>query len=261
MMWKGVLSEAELDGITARLPDVGLFQRQTSDLSPDIISVNMILAEGHPDSPLPEAAPCFINLGNALWASGYALYQCLAHGIYARGQPSPHPEIEARFFERHYADDVALRLYSGGEYLAGAIVHMLDITRRDLKQFRGRGRSQLDRVAGFLAEHKQGHPVTAAVSILTTIADWQDAVRYRNMWVHDQPPLIEGLGVQFRRGKRWKTSPDGSRILPLTGGDPPHYTIEELKRFVESGLRHLLDCSTACLACYLCALKKRGAAQ
>lgn len=246
MIWKGILTEAELQEVDARLPDVLSFQGRTAVLSPDWMSIYF-----PPDSDVPVAAACLIDLGGTLWAANYALYQCLAHGIHLRKGESPHAESEAILLEKYYADDMAQRLYSAGEHLANAIVFMLAISDADLEPFRARRTSLQAIVTAFLTSQRQDHPITMAVRELGASADWNAAMNYRGDWVHSQPPLVSGLGLQYRRERRWQTSLDGNlRSIALGATDTPHHTINDIKAFFERALRQFLALSVVCLDYY-----------
>lgn len=52
---------------------------------------------------------------------------------------------------------------------------------------------------------------------------------YRGKWVHHQPPTVAGMGLVYRRRRRWEVPDDGKKRSLLVGpGDSPEHTIEEL---------------------------------
>jgi hypothetical protein len=59
---------------------------------------------------------------------------------------------------------------------------------------------------------------------------------YRGRWVHNQPPTVAGLGITYRRERRWKPSTDGKTYsLSFDGGDPPeHRTAEMGERWLQA---------------------------
>jgi hypothetical protein len=254
-MWKGMLTDSELKAIGENLPAVNALRDQTLRLSPDMISIHL---HPYPDSTVPMAAVCFRDLADTLWAVNYALFQCGAHGTYYRKDKSPHAEITAVLFEKYYLDDAALRLYSAGEHLATAVKFMLELPEEQLGPFKKQRSSQQAVVGTFLAARKPDHCVTAAVTGLSSSKEWQSAVDYRNKWVHDQPPPIDGMGLVFRRCNRWEKSPDGTCIrLGLVATDPAEYTIDQVKGFIMPATQQLLEASIACFDHYLAILAER----
>lgn len=253
-MSRGLLSDEELEAIGTRLPNVIEFQARTLDLSPDLISINT----PH-DSGIPIAAVCLTDLGGTLCEVRHAIHECLAHGIYYREHKDPPAEHEAIFFERFYLDDAALRLYSAGEHLANAIVFMLELGDTDLGPHRMHRVSQQSVVAACLRKEKPDHPVTRTILPLGSSREWRAIIKYRNAWVHDQPPTVHGLGIVYRRGKRWVVGVEGrSSTLGLGGGDQPEYTIDQLKGFVIPSLTQLLAASWVCFEHYEVILERFG---
>ena len=56
---------------------------------------------------------------------------------------------------------------------------------------------------------------------------WRKAIQYRNSWVHEKPPIIEGLGIQHNRESRIKME-EKRRSFGFGGLSKPDYTIKEL---------------------------------
>lgn len=155
----------------------------------------------------------------------------------------PANEMAAVFFGRFYADDTALRLYSAGEHLAEAIIFMLEISDQQLKKYKRPQRSQQSVVGHFLAEEEPHHPIMRAVLKLSQSKEWRDTNKYRNNWVHEQPPTVEGLGIVYKRVKRWQVAEGemGTKkrkisSMVIGGGDEPEYSVADLLRFIQPAL-------------------------
>jgi len=230
------LDEATLAGISQELPEVNQTQRTLLSLSPDFISVKF-----PPESTIPISTICLRDAGHTLVEARYALHEALAHLIWFRERREPPSEIAAVFYCRFYADDTALRLYSAGEHLAKAIVFMLEINDQQLEGYRKRRSSQQSIVGHFLVQERPNHPITQAALELHESSAWQDTMKYRNNWVHKQPPTVKGLGTVYRRRSRWHTSETGGTYVTLGGGDRPEYSVDDLLSFIRPALFHFAD--------------------
>ena len=69
--------------------------------------------------------------------------------------------------------------------------------------------------------------ISKSLQRLITSKDWNATIEYRNKWVHNQPPLISGVGIVYERRNRWIVSDDAIAVTS-GGGDKPHHSIEEL---------------------------------
>jgi len=111
---------------------------------------------------------------------------------YRKYHPDAPVEYLARFYGKYYADDIALRLHSAAEHAANFIVHFLEISGTDLKQFRKKeNTTQAARVGNYMTKQMPKHPVTTMLQELMRNPSWNNAISYRNDWVHNQPQLIE----------------------------------------------------------------------
>ncbi|HEY3116072.1 MAG TPA: hypothetical protein VGK54_04965 [Chloroflexota bacterium] len=255
-MSRGLLDETTLNSINAALPDALTRLDRVLPLSPDVITMKFPR-----DSDVPIAAVCFVDAAHTLAGVRHALFEFHAHGIYYREKTTPPEPMAAVWFERYYADDVALRLYSAAEHIANALVFMFQIPEAQLKPFRKPARTSLQSVVGhFLLKTKKSLPVSKTLKALAGSKSWNSTVTYRNEWVHAQPPTIYGLGFLYHRKKRWKTTSDGSFYLGVGGGDTPKYTTAQLVAFIEPAFQLLLKTFDACVDAYLDILASRGIA-
>jgi hypothetical protein len=90
-------------------------------------------------------------------------------------------------------------------------------------------------------------------------SDWQEMITYRNDWVHQQPPIIEGLGWAYKREQRWKKSEtDKSYKLGIAYGDESKYSIDDLHNFILPALFQFTDKLAQIADSYIAELEKRG---
>lgn len=251
-MSRGSLEKHEYDEIGTQLPE--MIPLGVAGLPPDGISI------GFPcDNSIPIASVCLRDAISAVNGARYALQEVLAHRKWYLEKRNPPSVSNAAFFGRFYADNVALRLYSGGEYLAEAIVNMLEISKLSLKSNAEEGWSTRQIVVGrYLLKEHPTHPITLAIKRLKDSDDWLRTLEYRNAWVHNQPPLIEGMGIQYDRSKRWKTQ-DNVQFLTFGGGDQPAYSVIQLVGFMRPALFLFSQVVVSVMEAYSSILIERGA--
>jgi hypothetical protein len=252
-MSRGKLEDDVLRTIAAELPLINDLEENTLHWAPDVISMAF-----DPQSSVPGASVCLQDLAGTLAEARFALHEGLAHKIWYSERAASKQEALGIFFMRFFLDDVALRLYSGGEHLAEAIVAMLEIDRLELKPYAEKNRSRWMTVVTFLREKKNDHPVALAASKLAAMREWKKAVNYRNDWVHGQPPLIKGLGIVYKRGQRWTLEDNGSWSLGVGGGDEPIYSVDDLKGFIQPALFALVEITRQVMIAYSAILAGRG---
>ena len=216
---RGELDEATLLEIAAKLPDIrGLFD--VRQWSPKMTSA-VLMFSGNADSPLPLAGLCLNDTLDGIAEARYALHEAFAHLIWYREKsPSKPNEFAAVFFGRFYVTAVATCLYASGERLADAIIAMLGI---DPLKLPASGVSLQGKVAQYLTAQKPGDLITCGVQSLAVSDVWKRSMDLRNRWVHEQPPLVAGGGMQFRRRKQWIQSLEDNgrttQVLTFGGGD------------------------------------------
>jgi hypothetical protein len=229
-MSRGLLSKRELQNINKDLPDIAALHRRVLSLSPDFISIKF-----HHESDIPIAAVCLQDATESVAEARYALHEILAHRLWYLEKRKQPIEESAIFFSRYYADDIALRLYAAGEHLAKAIVCMLELKKAALEPYRKNKVSLQGIVGRYLIKEMPDHPVTIAVTKLVKSKEWPKTISYRNEWVHDKPPTVEGMGIVYERGRRWQRV-DSGLLLTFGGGDKPKHTAEEIISFVRPSL-------------------------
>lgn len=167
--------------------------------SPDIISILF-----HPESLIPVAFVCLRDVSDVVEEIDYALNKGLKYYNYIVENKDDKNLFGEVFCLKFYSDDIAVRLYSASEHLANAIINFYEIKIEDLKKYK-KGRSSLSSILGqYLNVEKTEIPIKEYVSRIYQSEDFKTAIKYRNKWVHDQPPLTGGLGIIYQRKIRWE---------------------------------------------------------
>ena len=253
-MSRGLLTDEELAIIGEKLPDLSSLRDRVLALGP-----GFILSVFPPESDTPVAAVCLNDAFGTLEDVVYALHEHYAHGVFYREHRSSPVEMEALHFERYYIDDAALRLYSAAEHLANAIVLMLNLDEEKLRELREKRSSRQAAVGRYLARELPEHTLSRSVGVLARSSHWRSAMKYRNEWVHDQPPTVENLGIVYHRKRRWKNIEGGrGKRVALGGGDAPRYTVGQIHEFVKAATLDFVTALDACVDYYLDLLSQRG---
>ena len=93
---------------------------------------------------------------------------------------------------------------------------------------------------------------------MTESAAWNAAMSYRGRLVHDQPPLVSGLGIVHRQQRRWRKTEDGGRFLAFGGGDPPEFDTAALITTCQAALVVLLTVWDDSLPEFMEVLRQKG---
>jgi hypothetical protein len=133
---------------------------------------------------------------------------------------------------------------------------MLEISPKDIPRTKQKKASRQKIVGKYLCKQKPTHPVTVATLGLANSSDWKKTIRYRNEWVHSQPPLVKGLGIVYKRGQRWKLSDHRDSFeLGFGGGDEPEYSLDDLLKFIQPALYKFIATTDAVVQFYFQLLK------
>ena len=221
-----ILDEKTKVLINTKLLSISEIQKRLIDFDPEIISLNI-----NPESNIPVSLVCINDCCNTLVNTRYALYELYAH-LYWYAKLSPNPSnYLALFYSRFFADDVSLRLYSSGEHLANAIENMLDIDSNVVKKCKGK--SKQIRIGKYLIVNYHDFSITESLKSLSKNKSWIKTINYRNNWVHNQPPLIAGMGIQYKRKIRWEFNESTKYYnLNLLSPDKPDFKIDEVIEFL-----------------------------
>lgn len=252
-MSRGRLDKETDARIEKELPNILDLQTVTLNFQPDFISM------GFPaGSVIPIAAVCLQDVTSTLQEVRYALLESLAHIIWYREKLETPNERLAVFFGRFYADDAALRLFTAREHLTEAVICMLELNNQDLEDYRKIVKQRIDKlslVGEGLRNKMPSHPIANAICGLVDSDVWSKTMKYRNEWVHNKPPIIKGMGIDYERRNRLQIS-DTHIGISVGGGDEPRYSIDDLLGFIRPALFLLAETVTAIVEYYADFLNK-----
>jgi hypothetical protein len=256
-MSRGQISTEKLNDIGQKLPSLSEVMRIVRILSPDTISLKC-----GPKSRVPIAAVCLNDTLSTLGEAKYALREAYAHEVWYQEESQPPNELTSNYFIRFYCDDVTLRLYAAGEHLAHAILAMIPTNRNILKKYRTKRISLAASLGKYLMLHRPKHSITKSVARLAESNDWKRTLEYRGLWVHEQPPLVSGFGIQWRRNVRWEEinvegTVTGHRLYGGGSGDKPGLSVQELRTFVVGAFSLFVEVFNEVLQFYMKVLSRK----
>lgn len=248
MKLRGSITQDEVKEISSKLPNIEFLVRTRPNLDAELVSRRF----AH-NPKFPVAGTCLADAISTLAECRFAVYEASAHKIWYESHANEieYADLYGLYTARFFCDDAALRLYAVGEYLAEAIIILLNINKKHLE--RQKNASLQNRVGEYLRTKFPNHVFTRYVGDLLESDGWRQTRDYRDRWVHGQPPLIEGLGRQFKRQTRWVRLTDseiaewqaiypdfgtGAKIrMSLTSlGDKSELTIDDLLGDVRGAL-------------------------
>jgi hypothetical protein len=225
------LPESRCSRIDAKIPRAIEVQRWLAATPPEWVD-----AKAGPESALSVALRCLHDAARVACEVDYALVQAFATVAWYREEHPEAPcEAEAVFYGKLYADDVALRLYSAREHIAEFILALLSIDKQGIAPYREKYDSCASAVGNYMRSKKPDHVITPLLEKLRSDPNWGKTMEYRNLWVHEQPPLVESPGIQYKRQSRWRPGPTPGIYMMGMGGDTwdrPDYTLDELLEMV-----------------------------
>lgn len=224
------LSVDDLREIEAKLPNLSKLQN-CIHLDPSIIAK----CTG-PGGRFDTAVVCLQDAFFVCHEVVHALSHAAQHIILInRSRRDGTDDRKAIFLAKFYSDDAALRLYAAAEHSANFIADFLQISEADLKPYKDKNRltSRASIVGTYIHGELRNHALATAINQLRSASQWDKTMKYRNTWVHNQPPLLKGSGIVFERKERWIVK-DGYADLFIGGEDEPKITIESLFEMVST---------------------------
>ena len=189
---------------------------------PDVISINLPY-----DSDIPIALVCLRDCQTAIGQCLYASRQYCIQGRAHRECPEP-SLMMAAWVERFYLEDTAMRLYSAAEHVALGVACLMQITESELTVIKAT--SLWERVRKSLRARSASGPIPDIMNSLRRSSAWKFAMAYRGRVVHNEPPRLAGLGIQYERRRRWQRAPDGSMTLQIMAhGDSPRHSTDDVR--------------------------------
>lgn len=231
------LSKERRNQIDTKLPGVITIQRWLVLTRPEWVD-----AKAGPQSRLSVALICLHDAARVACEVDYALSQAYTYVAWYRHEHPQAPlESDARFYGKFYADDSALRLYAAAEHVAEFIKALLRIDRAKLKPYKQKYDSCASAVGNYMVAEMPNHDITSIIKRLLDEGSWGETTAYRNLWVHEQPPLVEGPGIAYKRQSRWREGPVSGSYMMGMGGD----TWDEPKRTLDNLLEVVLQAALA----------------
>lgn len=232
--------------IDSKLP-VKIFDIQHKVVSTSVNSLlmasvhNSFQSQKYPETEIDIAAICLRDAVDVAVDVIYALRKSNENLLWFRKyHPKAPLEIEACRFSKFYIDDAALRLYASAEHIANFIISFFELPKSELKKLKKGNSSVASTVGKYMVKQYSSHQITAAIQKLLDSSSWEQTISYRNYWVHEQPPLIEGSGIVYQRKSRLNKTDNGYSI-GLTLGDKPKYSIDELLSMATKATKVFVD--------------------
>ena len=220
-------------------------------------------------STLGVALVCLNDAGQRFYQTRIALHEAFAClSWYREESPKAPLELQAIALGKFYADYAALLLYAIREDIATFITYFLGIDA-DLKQYlidpqivyklEGmKVSSNAAKIGIYMRDKFPDHSITKAILWLHSNRHWKKAIEYRNLWVHEKPPIIYGLGIEYDRESRVEESDDGKKSIGLGGGSKAKYTVDQLLEIVLSATFALAKTLSELVGILICRREEFG---
>jgi hypothetical protein len=89
-----------------------------------------------------------------------------------------------------------------------------------------------------LEKEQPNNMLTQPVLNLAKSDEWKKVTAYRTNLVHEQPPSIKGLGITYKRKRRWVLSSTNNRettfTLSIGSGNGAEHSVDEIMDFVQT---------------------------
>lgn len=174
-----------------------------------------------------------------------ALIECYSHIVWYRKESVKFPEEHlAVLFGKFYADYISLLLYAIGEDISEFVLRFMEVSddykiwiqnEKKKTTYKKIGSSNLKKVKKYLNKHHQKHTITKLINSLCNNNSWKETLHYRNVWVHQKPPIVRSNSIKFdRKSLIWKK--DGGVGVNFGGGSEARYSIDELVNLVQESV-------------------------
>ena len=245
---RGELGEHYGKIVNETVPEAVSIQRWALRLDPARLA--MVFGPG---TNRDEIAACLQDAASFLAEARYALAEAHAHWLWHTEMAEQPDAKSARFWSQFYLDDAILRMYSTAEtVVAFADLHFDSramkraLSKKVRKELRGQ--SRFIGLGKLLQAVGSTDDLQTAVVMVANDPNWLFVTDYRNKWIHEQRPRLEGLGLSYQRRKRWQQDKhdrsSNTWVLGIGGGDPPDLTVDEFFEKTDSAyvlLRGLVE--------------------
>lgn len=169
------------------------------------------------------------------------LFDAYANRIWFRKEKKDIESKSREFFAvlkgKFYAEYNFLFLYAIGEDIADFILNFLT-KEKEFNQWQKKApvqkklekkkiTSKAAKVGVFMADEYPTHQITKIIIRLRDNNFWNEAIKYRNTWVHQKPPIIEGLGIEYSRKSKMFID-NKARGFGIGTWSNPDYKIDEV---------------------------------
>jgi hypothetical protein len=169
------------------------------------------------------------------------LFQSYAHIIWYRKEKkdikSESREVFAVKHGKFYAEYNFLFLYAIGEDIADFILNFLTKEKEfniwqkspsvQKKINKKKVTSKAAKVGVFMADEYPRHKITKIILKLRDDNFWNEAMKYRNNWVHQKPPIVEGLGLEYNRNNKIFIE-NGKKGFGIGTWSKPDYKVDDV---------------------------------
>ena len=229
--------------IQSSLPAIDSLGSAIEQMNPVIIAMHF-----HPSSNIPVAIECYRDSLLMTRYTRLALYEAKKNSVFYSQIEKPQNLFLAAFYSRFYIDTASIHLYSAAEHLASALVAHLDYSKDALKGIKRS--SRILRLHDFLAQIADQEDLRRKLESVCLSDAWKEFSSYRNNVVHNQPPILRGLGVQYSREKKWRKEGSGYNIT-FPGNDTPLVSIKEIYETLVGCLSMFVDIFKTNVDCYV----------
>lgn len=169
------------------------------------------------------------------------LFESYANMIWYRKEKKDIKPESRKFFAvlngKFYAEYNFLFLYAIGEDIADFILNFLTKEKEfntwqksasvQKKLDKKKITSKAAKVGVFMADEYPSHKITKIILKLRDDNFWNEAMKYRNTWVHQKPPMVEGLGIEYNRKNKMFIE-DGIKGFGIGTWASPDYKVDEV---------------------------------
>lgn len=232
---RGLLSEKKLEEINKILPVLDeRIWHATSE------GIEIAIQDMKEKKTLHIALVCLNDAAHRFNQTRVTLHEAFAYlRWYREESKKAHVELTAIYFGKFFADYAALLLYATAEDIAGFIINFLNIDIKDPELTKINKKKNVTsnsaKIGIYIKKKFPDHRITKAIDDLYKTVCWREAIKYRNLWVHEKPPIIHGLGIEYDRENRLIVS-EGEKIsMGFGGGSKSKYTVDQLLDIVLCG--------------------------
>lgn len=243
---RGNLSNKKLKEINQLLPSLNKRFEFATSCGLEVYANDLVKEE-----KLGISIVCLNDAGHRFRLARFSLHEAYANMYwYGKKSKEENHKLKAILFGKYYTDYAALLLYAIGEDIAAFIINFMNIHKDFIEFFKNPDNKKLlkkkniyskaAKIGIYLKTKEPNSRITNIINRLFLNENWKESIEYRNLWVHDKPPIIHGLGIEDDRTYKVKNI-DGKRSISIGGGSKAKYKIDELFNIVLLASKALSD--------------------